>query len=93
MVPRESMDTSARRDDFYFSEVKNIHFSHYDYDLDTLQEIALLVADFLKDAIDFAAFEKGLRRAMQLQIQSENRHRRFSQLNFGTNDISQIVNL
>ena len=30
-VAVNSMDTSSRRDDFYFSEVKTIHFSHYDY--------------------------------------------------------------
>lgn len=91
-VAMSSMDTFSQRDDFYMSEVKNIHFSHYDYDLDTLQEIALLVADYQKNVIDFAAFEEGLRSAMQLQIRSKNRRRRFSLLNSEVNDISQIVN-
>ena len=91
-IALNSMDTTSRRDDFYFSEVKNIHFSHYDYELDSLQEIALLVADFQKNAIGYAAFEKGLRKAVQLQIQSEKRSRRFSLLNCETNDIRKIVN-
>lgn len=80
-VAVSSMDTaSSRRDDYYLSEVKNICFSHYDYELDTLQEIALLVTDFQKKAIDCSVFEKGLRKAMQLQIRSEKRRRRFSLL-------------
>ncbi|MBO4631430.1 MAG: GntR family transcriptional regulator [Lentisphaeria bacterium] len=91
-VAVNSMDTSARRDDFYFSEVKNIRFSHYDYELDTLQEIALLVTDFQKNVIGCAAFEKGLRKAIQLQIRAENRRRRFSLLNGETDDIRKIVN-
>ena len=82
-VAVSSMDSSSRRDDFYLSEVKNICLSHYDYELDTLQEIALQVADFKNDAIDSTAFEKGLRKAMQLQIQSEKRRRRFSLLHCG----------
>ena len=92
-VAMSSMDTFSQRDDFYMSEVKNIHFSHYDYELDTLQEIALLVSDFQKNVIGCAAFEKGLRKAMQLQIQSEKRCRRFSSLKCNANDIRGIVNL
>ena len=92
-VAMDSMNTSSRRDDFYFSEVKNIHLSHYDYELDTLQEIVLLVTDFQKNIIGFAAFEKGLRKAMRLQIESEERRRRFTLLNCETNEISGIVNL
>lgn len=89
----ESMDTSTRRDDFYLSEVKNIHLSHCDYELDTLQEIALQVTDFQQKAIDWTTFEKGLKKAMQLQIQSENRRRRFYLLNCQIYDVPQIVNL
>ena len=81
-VAVNSMDTaSSRRDDYYLAEVKNICFSHYDYELDTLQEIALLVTDFQKNLIDGAVFEKGLRKAIQMQIQTEKRRRRFSSLN------------
>ena len=91
-VAVNSMDTSARRDDFYFSEVKNIRFSHYDYELDTLQEIALLVTDCQKNVIGCAAFEKGLRKAIQMQIRSKKRRRRFSLLNGETDAIRKIVN-
>ena len=75
-----SMDTAAVRDDFFFSGVKDIIFPHYDYQLDTLQEISLLVSDYLKKAINETVFRKGLHRAMQIQIQSENRRKRFSSL-------------
>ena len=75
-----SMDTAAVRDDFFFSGVKDIIFPHYDYQLDTLQEISLLVSDYVRKAIDEADFTKGLHQAMQLQIQSENRRKRFSSL-------------
>lgn len=92
-VAMASMDASSRRDDFYLSEVKHIHFSHYDYEQDTLQEIALLVTDFQNKAIGFPAFEKGLRKAMRLQIQSEIRRRRFSLLNSEADGIPEIVNL
>lgn len=83
----DSMGTSSRRDDFYLSEVKNIHFSHYDYELDTLQEIALAVTDFKNDAIDFSIFEKELRKAIRIQIESEKRHKRFSLLYCAANSI------
>ena len=86
-VAMSSMDTSSRRDDFYLSEVKNIHFSHYDYEMDTLQEIALAVTDFQNNAIGFSAFENGLREAIRMQIQSERRRSRFSLLYCGTPDL------
>ena len=86
-VAVDSMDTSSGRDDFYLSEVKNIHFSHYDYELDTLQEIALAVTDFQNDEIGFSAFENGLREAIRLQIRSERRHKRFSMLYCGAADL------
>ena len=85
-VAADSMDTASRRDDFYFTEIRNIHFSHQDYELDTLQEIALLVADFQDGAIDFAAFEKGLRQAMKDQLRTRQRRKRFLHLNDQDND-------
>ncbi len=85
-VAVDSMDTASRRDDFYFTEIRNIHFSHLDYEPDTLQEIALLVADFQDGAIDFAAFEKGLRQAMKDQLRTRQRRKRFLHLNDQDND-------
>ena len=90
-IAMSSMDTASRRDDFYLSEVKNIRFSHYDYDLDTLQTLALLVDDFRRDAVDFAALEDGLRGAVRLQIQAENRRRRFSRLHCETNGMPGLA--
>jgi len=80
-VAADSMDTTSRRDDFYFTEIRNIHFSHLDYEPDTLQEIALLVTDFRDKAIGFDALEKGLRKAMKNQIQTRQRRERFLHLN------------
>lgn len=80
-VAMDSMDSSGRRDDFYFSEVKNIRLSHYDYEPDTLQEIALLVIDFQDDVIGFDDFESGLLKAMKDQFRAQQRRKRFLRLN------------
>jgi len=80
-VAADSMDTTSRRDDFYFTEIRNIHFPHLDHEPDMLQEIALLVTDFQDRAIGFDALEKGLRRAMKNQIQTRQRRERFLHLN------------
>lgn len=85
-VAQDSMDTSSMRDDFYFTEIRNIHFSHLDHEPDTLQEIALLVTDFREKAIGFDALNKGLRKAMRNQIRTQRRRKRFLNLNDLDND-------
>jgi len=76
----DSMRTTRKRDDFFFSEIANIVITHKDYSMSTLQDICLAVNDFEQGGTAFPEFVRALREAFARQRSEEKRRRRFLEM-------------
>jgi hypothetical protein len=76
----DSLKTSVRRDDFFFTEVANSAVIFQDYSLEMVQDISLCIGDFRSGSIGSAEFKAGLSEALARQKRAEKRKKRFIEM-------------
>ncbi|MBE6394348.1 MAG: GntR family transcriptional regulator [Lentisphaerae bacterium] len=79
-VAFESLKTSGRRDDFFFTETANAAVIFKDYPLELVQDLSLCIGDFRSGDIDFDEFKSDLSEAFARQKRAEKRKKRFLEM-------------
>ena len=79
-VAFESLKSSGRRDDFFFTETANAAVIFKDYTLDLVQDLSLCIGDYRSGDIDFSEFKNGLMEAFARKTRAEKRKKRFLEM-------------